>query len=403
MDAILKLYLDKRRVKTDGTYPVCLNLLFKKKRSYVNLGYSVHTDFWSQEFGRITRGAKMKNISYANDDISERLENGLKIISRFKSLGTLDNMAHSDLKKLIESNSTAIVSFSAYLDQIIEGFKCAGNTGQAKIYSGTKRFIENYGNKQGEYLFDDINYSFLIYVETKFKPMFEGNKNGLSIYLRTIRAVWNRAIKEHVANPDKYPFKSYSIKNSKTHKTAISAEDMRKIADLDLLKGSKSWHSRNLFFFSFYTRGMNFIDIASLKVGNIENGRITYLRRKVKKPQSIKITENIQKILNQYIDEKSQGYVFPVIENLNEIDKQVEKYHSEANHALKRWAKRLNLNPSLSFNTARHSWATIGKNMHLPIAVISQGLGHSDIKTTQIYLDDFDQSVIDDANDLVVF
>lgn len=403
MGDLLKLILDKRRVKKDGTYPICLQLYFAGSKSYINLSYSVHVDFWNQEFGKITRGAKMKNIGYANDNIAERLAGGEKLINKYQSLGLLNTMKHEELKKAIQCNSSALVTFTGYLDSIIESYRQSGNTGQAKIYTGAKNFLAKYVDKEKVFEFDDINFTLLLQLERDFKPLFEGNKNGLAVYLRTIRAVWNRAIKEHVASAEKYPFKHYSIKSSKTHKTAIASEDMRKIADLPLEKDSVSLHCRNLFFFSFYTRGMNFFDIAHLKKSNIKNGRIDYVRSKTKKMQSIRINDNIKKILDEYLEKSKTAYIFPIITNNIGIDIQVEKYHSEANHALKRWAKRLKINETLSFNTARHSWATIAKHKNVSVAIISEGLGHTDEKTTQIYLDDFDQSVIDDANDLVVF
>ncbi|MEI7726156.1 MAG: site-specific integrase, partial [Bacteroidota bacterium] len=164
------------------------------------------------------------------------------------------------------------------------------------------------------------------------------------------------------------------------------------------------WHGKNMFFFSFHTRGMNFSDIAKLKVKNIKDGRVSYQRSKTKRTISIKLTDNINNILNLYLDDKNpDAYIFPVITDAHIASKQIHAYHGVINHALKRWAKRLTIDSSLSFNTARHSWATIGKNMNIPIAVLSEGLGHADIGTTQIYLDSFSADVVDSASDLISF
>ena len=216
--------------------------------------------------------------------------------------------------------------------------------------------------------------------------------------------MWNRAIKEGLVKRDKYPFVHYQIKNSKAHKTAIKGTDMRKILELSLPKGTHAWHGRNMFLFSFYTRGMNFADIAKLRVKNIDNGRITYLRSKTKKVISIKLDDDINRILSHYLTEKDpDSFIFPVITDVKIATEQTMAYHSVVNHALKRWATKLELESTLSFNTARHTWATIARDMNQPIAAISEGLDHADIATTQIYLDDLSNEVIDAATAAVKF
>jgi integrase len=64
-------------------------------------------------------------------------------------------------------------------------------------------------------------------------------------------------------------------------------------------------------------------------------------------------------------------------------------------------AETLKIDGKLTSYVARHSWATIAKDLNVPISVISEGLGHEDIKTTQIYLDSFDDEVLDKANQMI--
>ena len=124
------------------------------------------------------------------------------------------------------------------------------------------------------------------FIEKRYAPRSAGNVNGLSVYLRTRRAVWNRAIKEDVTTRDAYPFDKYSIKKSKTHKTAISQADFDKIAAMHLSKNTEAWHGRNMFFFSFLCRGINFADIAELKISNLVAVRIIYVRNKAGKART---------------------------------------------------------------------------------------------------------------------
>lgn len=402
MATSLKLNLDRRRKLIDGTNPICLILNHNNTKSYINLGFYVDSDHWNIDFMRISKGSKVKNPHLINYKIHQKLKEGQEIIDSLELKGKLQITSHPELRKFIINNSCFDKSFTEFLDQIINEYKVNMKEGQERIYRCAKRFIERYGTKPAgsSYSFEEIDYTFLKLAETKFKPRLIGNKNGLSVQMRTIRAVWNRAIKSGIVDRNKYPFSDYKIGKSKTHKTAISQDDLKKLRDLNLKPQSLAWHGRNMFMFSFYTRGMNFVDISMLKWNNIKNGRIEYVRLKTKRVQTIEINENISGILDLYKVENQHNdiYIFPVVKSeINKV-KQADSFHYSVNHALKRFAKKLGIDNTLSFNSARHSWATIGKILNIPIAKISQGLGHSSIEVTQIYLDEFEHAEIDEAS-----
>lgn len=404
MESKALLTIDRRSQKKDETFPICLALYHKNTKSYINLREYVLDDFWDQENGKVLKGAKVfPSLSWVNEKITGKKVDANRIIKSLEESGQLDQLTHTDLKRRIQNKSRQ-ASFSQFLDDMIAEFKANGKDGQVIIHTSIKSFLIRYANGDKDYKFEDINYKLLRSIEGKFQPKIPGNMNGLAVHLRTIRAIWNRAIKEGVVKSDGYPFKDYKIKSSKTHKAAIKQEDFRKIKELPLPIYTHAWHCRNMFFFSFYTMGMNFADIAKLRVKDIRDGRITYMRSKTKKKISIKLTDSINEILNLYLENKdANSYIFPVITDIKNSHAEINAYHSVANHALKRWAKKLSLDPTLSFNTARHSWATIGKGLNIPISILSEGLGHADIGTTQIYLDSFETDVIDQANQMITF
>ncbi len=404
MESKALLTLDRRSQRKDLTYPICLALYHKGSKSYINLREYVLDDFWDQANGKVLKGAEVfPTLSWVNNKISGKKIDANRIIKSLEETGQLSILTHGQLKDRIENKSSQ-ASFSKYLNDLISEYKKNGNDGQVFIHNGVKAFLIKYADGDRDYKFDEINFKMLRSIEGKFKPRIPGNKNGLAVQFRAIRSIWNKAIKEGIVKPDGYPFKDYRIKSSKTHKSAIRQEDLKKIRELSLPLNTHAWHCRNMFFFSFYTMGMNFSDISQLRVKHIRDGRVTYLRSKTKKPISIKLTDNINEILNLYLDEKGpNAYIFPVVTDTLKANDQIKAYRSVANHALKRWAKRLTIDKSLSFNTARHSWATIGKFMNIPIAVISEGLGHADISTTQIYLDSFETDVMDNANAMITF
>lgn len=398
----LSIVLDRRRANKDKKYQVALRLYFKGTKQLILLGVWLDKDHWDPVNERILPAAKLEpTVSWNNDRITEKKINASKIIARLDELGDLNKTTSLELKHRIQKKSQK-TSFTEYLNSLISLYKENEKEGQAKVYTSAKRFIEIYVPERKVLEFEDITFKLLKTIEYKYIAK-DNSFNGLSFYLRTIRAVYNKAIKEWPDLKESYPFSDYKIRQIKTHKTALGRDDMEKLINLPVDHKQINWHGRNLFIFSFYCRGMNLADIAKLKVSDLIGDRIIYKRSKNSKPFSIKITPNIQNIINLYIYGKgNDDYIFPVIRNPRRShEDQITDFRNEINHSLKRWAKKLGINPSLSFNTARHSWATIGKEMNIPIAAISEGLGHNDIRTTQIYLDSFNDDVIDGANELI--
>jgi integrase len=157
------------------------------------------------------------------------------------------------------------------------------------------------------------------------------------------------------------------------------------------------------FLFCFHARGMAFIDLAFLKKNNIQDGYIYYFRMKTGKPLSIKITSHMEQILKHFSPAvKDSPYLFPIIhpEKGNER-KQYETALTLQNRRLKMLGRMAGIAKILTTHVARHTWATIARKKNVPLAVISECLGHRDERTTIIYLDSLETSVIDDASELV--
>jgi integrase/recombinase XerD len=365
------------------------------------LGVKIEKDHWDNENEKILPAAKLEpSTGWYNDRILEKKMAANKLLISLDGSGELQLLTLNDLVKRIE-NKASKASLYDYLDEQIKFLRDHKKEGSAVIYEGAKRFLLKYAPENKHLRFEDITYKFLKNIE--FKYIANGNShNGLSNYLRTIRAVWNKAEKDGLVSNERYPFKEYKIKHSKTHKTAIKRDEMKKLRELPVRENTVSWHGRNAFFFSFYCRGMNLSDIAKLQLKNIQNDKIIYKRSKNSKQFIVKVIDLISGVLDIYTPGKqSDDYIFPIIDKHNHketAEKQITKFRNIINHSLRRWAKRLDIDPSLSFNTARHSWATIGKDKGVNIAAISEGMGHADIRTTQIYLDDFQGDEIDAVN-----
>ena len=159
--------------------------------------------------------------------------------------------------------------------------------------------------------------------------------------------------------------------------------------------------SKDIFIFSYLCGGINFTDIANLTRENIVNGRLHYIRQKTGKPIKIGIPKEAMLIMEKY-SKDSNGYLFPILDNKihkTALQKQnrIHKIRGKVNEVLKILGKRLGIGSNITTYVARHSFASVLKKSGVNIALISEALGHSDMATTQIYLDSFDNEQVDEA------
>ena len=223
-------------------------------------------------------------------------------------------------------------------------------------------------------------------------------RNSISFYMRIMRAVYNKAVRQKLVEQS-HPFSEVYTGIDRTRKRAVSESVISQLYKLKLTEGTPLTLARDIFIFSYCTRGMAFVDIAYLKKENIQNGVICYARRKTGQLLSVRIEPSIQRIIDRYSSALSP-YVFPILTS-TETKEAYEEYLvaiNNHNRLLRRLSKMLPAGCKLTSYTSRHSWATAARNHNVPISVISAGMGHTSEQTTQIYLTMLENSVIDDAN-----
>lgn len=225
--------------------------------------------------------------------------------------------------------------------------------------------------------------------------------NSISFYMRILRAAYNRAVDGYIVE-QRRPFKWVYTGVERTAKRAVPMEVIRKIKNADLSMSPMLDWARDLFMFSFYTRGMSFIDIAYLRKENLVNGVLTYRRHKTGQQLSVRWERCMQDIVDKY-DTSNTPYILPVVKDADlDERKQYRKELFMVNRRLKRVARRIGLSVTLTMYVARHSWASIAKSQDIPVAVISDAMGHDSELTTQIYLAAIDSGIIDRANEIVL-
>ena len=225
--------------------------------------------------------------------------------------------------------------------------------------------------------------------------------NTVSFYMRTLRAIYNQAV-ERGFTPQAKPFARVYTGIARTKKRAVDVGDVRKIREAVLPCGSAAALSRDLFLFSLYTCGMSMVDMAYLKKGDVVGGYITYRRRKTGQPILVRWEPCMQEIVERY-DTGASPYLLPIISRPG-VD-EVRQYRNKirvVNKHLKQLGHRLGLAAKLTTYVARHSWASIAKDLQVPVSAISEAMGHTSESTTRIYLKSFENAVVDRANHAVL-
>lgn len=223
-------------------------------------------------------------------------------------------------------------------------------------------------------------------------------RNSSSFYMRIFRAVYNRALEKGLINQCN-PFRHVYTGVDKTVKRAVPLSAIKRIKNMNLSLQPNLEFARDMFLFSFYTRGMAFVDMAYLKKSDLQNGSLSYRRRKTGQLLVIKWERCMQEIINKYSTDSSSSYLLPILKYpYLDSHKCYRNILSGINRHLKEIAKLVNISTPLSMYCARHSWASAAKYKNIPLSVISEGMGHDSESTTQIYLASLDNTLVDNAN-----
>lgn len=400
-----KILLDTRRAKSDGTYAVTIRITCNRKSSTFNTGVFIQDTFWIEDKSIISSSHPNGNL--LNKKVTEEY---LKVQKAVIELEAEDSFNFDTLKDRLKDGHklptvTKSITFKSFSDQLVTDMLAINKTGNAIIYSTTiNRFTAFVASPKLRFM--DIDYTLL--EAFKRKLIKDGMKqNTISNYFRTLRAIYNKAIKAKVVDRSRYPFLDISIKSERTAKRAISINDLTKIAQHELKPKSRQWHARNYFLLSFCLIGASFTDLAYLTPANIKKGRLIYKRRKTGKELSIKLQPYTKRLLLYYASMNTK-YLIPVlssgiIEDSLQAKRLIAQWIKTTNKWLGKIATDRKIEDEVTTYVARHTWATTAKRLGYSIELIAEAMGHEHgNKITNIYLDNFDQSLIDTMNDKVI-
>lgn len=296
-----------------------------------------------------------------------------------------------------------------------------GQLGTEKnYYLSLKSFKEyirsNTGKEPTKLLFTDVTPNWLNGYE-KFMIGKNRSLTTVSMYLRTLRTIFNKAIAENDILPDFYPFgkKKYQVPAVKKVKKALSKENLRKLFDA-VPQTADQQKAKDFWFFSYFCNGINIKDIALLKHKDLHSDKFVYYRAKTINtakanliPVTVYLNEFTKSVIERYGSHSKapETFVFPILNNdeTPEIQfKNVKNFVRYINQHLKKLAVQVGIDADISTYWARHSFATIAVRNGASMELISEALNHSNLKVTQGYFSGFeDKQKLELMESLMIF
>lgn len=288
------------------------------------------------------------------------------------------------------------ITLFSYMENQITKFKLHGQYRTAETYSSTLNSFKRFRREADialKALDDDLLSDYCYYLKNRGV-----SQNTRAFYLKRLRAVYNKAVEENLVK-NRHPFRNISVSSEKTAKRAIPLKYIKQLKEQDLSHSASRCFARDMFLFSFYTRGMSFVDMAHLQKTNLRNGILSYRRKKTGQLLVMHWEPCMKKIAEKYQSEPGSPYLLSIIRPSDgDPRKQCHKVQTRINRQLKHIGRHLGLSLPLTMYVARHSWASIARDEGIPLSVISEGMGHESERTTRIYLASLETQVIDNAN-----
>ena len=396
-----KAILRKDVIYKNCTSPLCIQFLHDGRKKTIGLGISVARKYWNAEAQKVTTDCPDRdNIQF---QITAKIKEYNKKIQRLEALDIPVNF-----DTLFDAKPTRSVGIT-----IEDGFKAEIERLESlgKINSATKhkyalQVLDGY--KSVKTALEAIDLDYLKGLELYLRQ--RGNKdNSIATRFAIFKAIYNKAVKEGKVAVKQNPFTLFQVGSlwAKTRKRAIDKDDIQRLIDLEIADGHTTEYRRlakDLFLFSYFTAGMNFGDIARLRYKDIVKGRVNYSRHKTQKLLSFQLVPNALQIIEKYsrANHAQEDYIFPILDRsehktAQQIFNRLHKVLRKVNRELKTLGEQIGLKMPLTTYVARHTYATVLKRSGVSVALISESLGHSDLSTTQIYLDSFENSQIDAA------
>jgi len=394
MNATVNVVLFKSKTLSNGEHPLMIRICKNNKKSYKSLGVSLNATFWDFDKNKPKRNCPNKDeiqtlINNKIRDYSDKIIEYKSIEKEFTTTSLINTVDASVKPKTVKA------LFEAHIERLMKAKRRGYALSNQQVYNSLIEF-----NGHLDIYFSDIDVSWL----KRYEDYLRGKNlsdNTIGIRFRTLRALYNIAIEENIVKAEYYPFKKYKVSklSQETVKRSILKSDIEAIVNYNT-EHEYTRFSIDIFLFSYLCGGINFTDIAYLTKDNLIDNRLIYTRKKTKKLIKIPLQSKAIELIEKYRNENNL-YLFPIFSKFHSTDirkaNRIHKVISKVNRYLKAVGTELGLPIDITTYVARHTYATVLKRSGVNTSIISESLGHSSEKVTQIYLDSFENSQIDEA------
>ncbi|WP_178989523.1 tyrosine-type recombinase/integrase [Winogradskyella schleiferi] len=410
----ISIRLDKRRKKDSGTYPVKLRVYGKATQK--EKWYNLNIDLTKTEFETVWINPENKNLRGTNKDLRlelQAIENRANDEAKAMSVFDFEKFEFKFFRKSNDKNNIHY-HFNLAIEKNIKNEKIS----TAESFKYTLNSLAQFSEEQKKCPINNLTFQSITpeWLKEYEKYMLNKGKSltTVSIYLRTLRVIFNNAIEVNDLNSDHYPFgkNKYKIPRTRKVKKALNSDQLKTLFKAEATNYNET-KAKDFWFFSFACNGMNIKDIALLKYSDIKDDRFTYYRAKTfdkttdKTKIIIYLTDFTSGVIETYGNKSKEGFVFDIIEQKDDSLKRYKKiknFTRYINDHIKRIAKANNLPQDLSSYWARHSFATNAVRKGASMEFISEALDHSDLHVTKNYFAGFeDNSKKEFANSIMDF
>ena len=396
--ASIDVILYTSKVLKSGEHPIMVRLIKDRKSKYISVGVGCSKDLWDSK----------KNLPSKKHPLSKELiikiektkTDAKRLLMKFED-EKLDFSSEEFTKKL--KNQTKKTTVYQFLETVIAELLKADKVGNSNVYKSLRDVLLRFRNRK-DFTFSELDGSFLRKFEQDLRE--RGLQEiSMSVHFRTLRALYNRAVVEDYARKESNPFQEFKVSkfSMKTKKRAIKKDDIKRIALLNIEKESRLYDAQNVFLYSYYCSGINISDMIELQWKDIINNEfMDYERNKTHQRQLVKLLPPAIEILAYYRKFSLGDFVFPFLDKTKhisaiQIKNLIKKINKQINEDLKIIAEMAAIDISLTTYVARHTFATVLKRSGVGTSKISELMGHGDEKTTQIYLDEFENEELYEA------
>ena len=390
--ATASFLFDNRREKTDGTYPVKLNIYYNGDKKRYNIKINLTEDQWEKVNGEKLRDSSLKVTRRKLNEAKSKAEEVIESMGSFSFAG-FEDLYFEENKKKVK------LDLAGAFDDYIKPLEEKGRNGSVQAYETAKNSFVDY--KAGISL-KEITPEFLEGYEQHMRAKGK-SPTTIGIYTRHLRAVINKCINDGLLSRDAYPFAKYAIPSSRNVKKALSAEELKKVfyyrpEDQNQSKALDFW------LLSYLCNGMNMKDVCLLKHNDISGDFILYnraktinTRKKDLRPIKVALSTLAKEIIwKRQTEGTGAAYLFSMLSpdlTPKQVDSKVHDFIKYVNKHMKDIGKDLAISTPLLTYAARHTHATVLKRKGASTEIIRENLGHASVATTEQYMDSFTDDV----------